>query len=78
MQNPSETFQSLVRFIEHEMRMSHIYQPVMLRELLASGGRASTRQIARALLAEDRSQIEYYEQITKSWSRGLCSDFLPD
>ena len=43
--------------------MSHIYQPVMLRELLTRGGEASVQQIARALLAEDRSQVEYYERI---------------
>jgi diadenosine tetraphosphate (Ap4A) HIT family hydrolase len=47
------------------MRMSHIYQPVMIRELLTSGGRASIRNIAAAFLSRDESQLEYYEQITK-------------
>jgi hypothetical protein len=46
--------------------MSHIYQPVMLMELLKRGGSASTRDIAKALLVEDISQIEYYERITKN------------
>ena len=45
--------------------MSHIYQPVMIKELLQSGGRASIRNIAAAFLARDESQLEYYEQITK-------------
>lgn len=45
--------------------MSHIYQPVMLRELLGNGGTSSVTDIAKALLAQDQSQIEYYEQITK-------------
>lgn len=45
--------------------MSHIYQPVMLRVLLTRGGKASIREIARSFLNEDRSQLEYYEQITK-------------
>jgi ATP adenylyltransferase len=45
--------------------MSHIYQPVMIRELLARGGKASIRDIAAAFLARDASQLEYYEQITK-------------
>jgi ATP adenylyltransferase len=62
----TDAFASLERFIRQEMRMSHIYQPVMLLELLASGGQASIRQIAKALLAEDASQIEYYEQIVKN------------
>jgi ATP adenylyltransferase len=48
------------------MRMSHIYQPVMLKELLESGGKASIRKIAAAFLARDASQLEYYEQITKN------------
>jgi diadenosine tetraphosphate (Ap4A) HIT family hydrolase/5-methylcytosine-specific restriction endonuclease McrA len=40
--------------------------PVMIRELLQHGGRASIRQIAAAFLAHDESQLEYYEQITKA------------
>jgi hypothetical protein len=48
------------------MRMSHIYQPVMIRELLKRGGRASIRDLASAFLSYDLSQLEYYEQITKS------------
>jgi ATP adenylyltransferase len=47
------------------MRMSHIYQPVMIRELLTRGGKASIRDIAAAFLARDASQLEYYEQVTK-------------
>jgi len=46
--------------------MSHIYQPVMLLELLRRGGSASTKQIAHALLSHDESQLEYYEQITRN------------
>jgi ATP adenylyltransferase len=48
------------------MRMSHVYQPVTLREILRRKGSATVNDIARALLAEDRSQVEYYEQITKN------------
>ena len=47
------------------MRMAHIYQPVMIKELLSRGGKASIRDIAAAFLARDASQLEYYEQITK-------------
>lgn len=45
------------------MRMSHIYQPVMLRTLLESEGVASVTEIAKNLLINDQSQIEYYEKI---------------
>src|SRR5262249_418799 len=59
-------YEALAHFIEHDMRMSHVYQPVMLRTLLDHGGPASREQIARALLNEDRSQLEYYSEITSN------------
>jgi ATP adenylyltransferase len=65
MSESSTIFRRLSDFIQNEMRMSHVYQPVMLRALLTSRGEASVREIAKALLSEDQSQIEYYEQITK-------------
>jgi hypothetical protein len=52
--------------------MSHIYQPVMIKELLTHGGKASIRDIAAAFLARDESQLEYYEQITKDMP-GTCT-----
>src|SRR5262245_28100308 len=61
----ASTFQHLNDFIQKQMEMRHIYQPVMLRELLKRGGKASIRNIAAAFLAHDESQLEYYEQITK-------------
>lgn len=48
------------------MRMSHVYQPVMLRLLLDRNGRASVGDVARALLNEDRSQLDYYSEITRN------------
>ena len=38
------------------MRMSHIYQPVMLMTLLDSRGRSTEEEIARAILSLDASQ----------------------
>ena len=61
----ASSFETPSRFHPKRMRMSHIYQPVMIRELLRSGGKASIRNIAAAFLARDASQLEYYEQITK-------------
>jgi diadenosine tetraphosphate (Ap4A) HIT family hydrolase len=58
-------FGQLKGFIEQSMRMSHVYQPVMLMTLLAKGGRTSVRDIATSILAHDESQIEYYERVTK-------------
>src|SRR5215468_10333475 len=62
----TSSFERLCDFIKKQMRMSHIYQPVMIRELVKGGGKASIRKIAGAFLARDESQLEYYEQITKN------------
>jgi hypothetical protein len=59
-------FDELLQFVQRDMRMSHVYQPVMLRELLRRNGRVTVADIARVLLNEDRSQIEYYSEITKN------------
>lgn len=56
----------LKTFIAETMRMSHVYQPVMLRLLLKQGGSASLTEISRALLSYDQSQVEYYELRTKN------------
>jgi len=60
------TFEQLKTFLTKDMRMSHVYQPVMLMELLSKNGVASVEEIAKSLLLHDRSQIEYYESITKN------------
>lgn len=59
------TFDQLRDFVTQQMRMSHIYQPVMLMALLQNGGRASITDIAKVILSHDQSQIEYYEKITR-------------
>ena len=38
------------KFIQKQMRTSHIYQPVMIRALLKGSGKASIRKIAGAFL----------------------------
>jgi diadenosine tetraphosphate (Ap4A) HIT family hydrolase len=59
-------YEELHEFILHKMRMSHIYQPVMLRTLLENGGECHQSDIAKALTMNDESQIEYYTQITNN------------
>jgi ATP adenylyltransferase len=60
------TAEQLEDFINHRMRMSHIYQPVMLKVLLENGGQATTEEIAKRLLTYDQSQVEYYSLRTKA------------
>jgi hypothetical protein len=66
-QAPSEGFLALRDFLTQRMSMSHVYQPLMIRTMLAGGGAATRRQIAAAFLAADLSQLEYYEEITKGY-----------
>jgi len=63
----SEGYHRLQVFLDQKMSMSHIYQPVMLKTLLARDGVASRRDIAAAFLAEDQSQLEYYDEIVKRY-----------
>ena len=74
----SEKFNQLADFLRYKMRMTHIYQPAMLIQLLSGGGRATVSDIAKAILVRDPTQVEYYEAIIKrypgkvlSLSRGL-------
>lgn len=60
------TYDQLVDFVERRMRMSHIYQPVMLLTLLQHGGECSETEIAKAISMHDPTQVEYYEAITRN------------
>lgn len=56
----------LYNFVENQMRMSHVYQPLMLIALLEAGGQCSDTEIAKNLLMRDESQIDYYRSITNN------------
>src|SRR4051812_39112915 len=60
------TYEQLVDFVQNRMRMSHVYQPVILMTMLQGGGTSSTGKIARSILAHNESQVEYYEAVTKN------------
>ncbi len=60
------TFTELKKFITEDMSMSHIYQPVMLIELLKQNGKASVKDIAQAILNHDPTQVDYYSEIVKN------------
>ncbi|SEN30089.1 HIT domain-containing protein [Nitrosomonas marina] len=59
-------YEELAQFIKKKMRMSHIYQPILLIQLLENKGKCHEREIATALLSHDESQIEYYTAITNN------------
>lgn len=56
----------LSEYLKGQMRMSHIYQPVMIWTLLDKGGNASIREIAREIAGYDEAMLEYYEERVKN------------
>mgnify|MGYP001036219271 FL=1 len=59
------TFEQLVDFLSNRMKMSHIYQPLLIRSLVDAGGSATLRQLATYFLSQDESQLIYYEKRIK-------------
>ena len=53
----SLTVAELVDFIENKMRMSHIYQPLLIQSLVESGGQATLRELAVKFLTEEEAEI---------------------
>ncbi len=47
------------------MRMSHIYQPLLIRLLVESGGQATLRQLAKEFSSFDEAQVRMYEDRLK-------------
>ena len=62
---PSATYQRLRQYIAKRMRMSHVYQPLMLMELLGRRSPAPAQDVARRILGEDVTQIDYYTERVK-------------
>lgn len=63
------TVEELKDFLLNRMRMSHIYQPAVIRTLLEHGGEASIRTIAQEFLSHDETQIAYYEHIAQRYPK---------
>jgi len=55
-------FDELKDFIDHKMKMSHIYQPLLILILLDSGGMATLRQLAVEFIGRDEAQIADYRK----------------
>jgi ATP adenylyltransferase len=58
-------FEQLKDFLESRMKLSHIYQPLLIKSLVEAGGSATIRQLAVTFLSHDESQILYYEKRLK-------------
>jgi len=62
----SSSFDRLHQFISKKMRMSHIYQPAMILQLLVDGGRSSINSVAKSLQKIQEVVLEVLSQINKN------------
>jgi len=53
-------FEELLEFVTHKMRMSHVYQPLLIEFLAQSGGKATLRQLATMIAAADEAAVSFY------------------
>ena len=63
---PTMTFTELCDFVTNRMRMSHIYQPLLIRCLVDAGGSATIRQLAQDFAVNDESEIHRYEKTIRA------------
>ena len=61
----SDTYQRLRAYMAERMRMSPIDQPLMLMELLGRRSPAPAQDVARRILGEDVTQIDYTTERVK-------------
>jgi ATP adenylyltransferase len=54
-------FEELKTFINDKMSMSHIYQHVLIKALIDSGGVSTTRNIGKEILKHDDSQVVVHQ-----------------
>lgn len=67
-------FDDLIDFIDNRMKMSHVYQPLMLRLLVKAGGTATVRQLDHLFFAQDENKLSYYKDgINEAGERYDCS-----
>jgi hypothetical protein len=59
------TFDELLKFIEEDLRMSHVYQPLLISFLVQSGGAATVRQLAQEFALADEASVLHYEKRIK-------------
>ncbi len=67
------SFEEFREFLLYEMKMTFIYQPLVLKVLLENGGKATPRQIAEVILGYDEAQIDYYTRVVKRYPRQVLT-----
>jgi len=58
---PTKTLDKFLEIIEREMRMSHIYQPLLIRMLVESGGESTLRDLALRFVAFNEAELRVFQ-----------------
>ena len=67
------TFKRLKDFITHKMRMSHVYQPLLIRSLIDAGGSATLRQLAQSFVRRNvmlQSELDISRNLVNLYNFG--------
>lgn len=67
------TLLELTNFIDKKMKMTGVYQPVIVRELLQHGGECTKEQLARAISFYDPSVLDYYKRVLMRWPKATLT-----
>lgn len=62
-------YEELMDFIENKMKMTNVYQPIMIEKMLKNDGTASAWSVAKEFLSSDYAQLDYYIYIVNRWPR---------
>ncbi|MFC2122751.1 HIT domain-containing protein [Bacteroidota bacterium] len=67
-------YEELHGFVSKKMRLSQIYQPLLIKSLIEAGGTATVRQIATIFLTQDEGLIKRYEKKSKEMPIRVLSE----
>ncbi len=59
-------FAEIKDFLLYRMRLSHIYQPLLIKSLIDVGGYATVRQLAMVFVGYDEALLQQYERTLKN------------
>ena len=60
---------NILNFLKNQMRMTGVYQPVIVKQLLLHGGECTVNELANSLTKYDAGVIEYYEKIVMRYPK---------
>lgn len=70
---PYKSLDSFLEFIENDMRMSHIYQPLLIRMLVESGGESTLRDLALRFVTFNEAELREMETTLKKMPVSVLS-----